>query len=93
MEIRKETRKNLGADLFNKFWPNEPKAPETIDVFVRDYSPKGDSLEVDCDYIASKYGEATVENARKFFEYRDSVHDQEEAEHLEAECVGQVIKD
>lgn len=92
MEIRKETRKNISDDFFNKFWPNEPKAPQTFDVFVRDYSPKGESLEVDCEYIARKYGEATEENARKFFEYRDSVHDQEEAEHLEAECVGQVIK-
>lgn len=91
MEIRKETRKNISYDF--KFWPNEPKPPQTFDVFVRDYSPKGDSLEVDCEYIARKYGEATEENARKFFEYRDSVHDQEEAEHLEAECVGQVIKD
>ena len=93
MEIRKETRKNGSADLFNELWPNEPKIPETYDVFVRDNSTKGDILEVDCLLIARKYGEATVENARKFFEYRDSVHEQEEAEQLEAECVGQVIKD
>lgn len=93
MEIRKETRKNTAADLLNELWPNEPKIPETYDVFVCDSSTKGDVLEVDCEYIASKYGAATEENARKYFEYRDSVHGQEEAEYLEAECVGQVLKD
>lgn len=33
------------------------------DVYVND-----DGREVDCDYISRKYGEATSENAQKFFD-------------------------
>lgn len=83
--IKKETRKNQAADLFNSFWPDQPTA-KNYDVFVRDYSPKGDILEVDCDFIARKYGEATIENAQKFFDKRDAEHDVEEKEILEADC-------
>ncbi len=86
--IRKETRENPHDSL----WPDYP-TKKNYDVFVRDHSPKGDVLEVDCDFITRKYGSATVKNARKFFDYRDSVHDLEEAEELECQCVGQVIMD
>lgn len=83
-EIRIEERVNPAASLAS-LWPDYPQPPKTYKVFVRDFSPKNDVLEVDCKYIAEKYGEATIENAKKYFEFRDSVHDQEEQEELYAE--------
>lgn len=83
-KIRIEERENPAASLAS-LWPDYPQPPKTHKVFVRDFSPKNDVLEVDCDYIAKKYGEATIENAKKYFDFRDSVHDQEEQEELDAD--------
>lgn len=84
-EIRIEERNNQAASLMAKLWPDYPQPPKTYKVFVRDFSPKDDVLEVDCDYIERKYGAATIENARKYFEFRDSIHDSEEQEILDAD--------
>lgn len=83
-EIRIEERENPAAWIAH-LWPDYPQPPKTYKVFVRDFSPKDDVLEVGCDYIEEKYGAATVENARKYFEFRDSVHDSEEQEILDAD--------
>lgn len=83
-EIRIEERENP-ATLIAHLWPDYPQPPKTYKVFVRDFSPKNDVLEVGCDFIARKYGEATIENAQKYFDFRDSVHDQEEQEELDAD--------
>ena len=83
-EIRIEERENP-ATSFDSLWPDYPQPPKTYKVFVRDFSPKNDVLEVDCDYIAKKYCEDTIENAKKYFDFRDSVHDLEEQEELDAD--------
>ena len=84
-EIRIEERNNQAASLMANLWPDYPQPEKTLKVFVRDFSPKDDILEVDCNYIERKYGAATIENARKYFEFRDSVHDSEEQEILDAD--------
>lgn len=82
-EIRIEERTATGLA---HLWPDYPAQPsKTYKVFVRNFSPKDDVLEVDCDYIERKYGAATIENAKKYFEFRDSVHDSEEQEILDAD--------
>ena len=87
-----EERENPAASLAS-LWPDYPQPPKTYKVFVRDYTPRTDlgepkSLktdEVDCDYIARKYGEATVENAILYFDLCDSTRDEDEKEILEAD--------
>lgn len=49
-------------DTLSQLW-NMPDLSHDYKVFVND-----DGREVDYDYISRKYGEATAENAQKFFD-------------------------
>lgn len=83
--IKTETRNNAAYDLAKTCgWPLPEK---TYEVFVNE-----DGHEVDCKYIALHYGEATEENAAKYFAESQAAREAEEEELLEAECVGQVLK-
>jgi len=59
--IKTETR-HFEEDGWNKFW-NLPDRSHDYNVFVND-----DGREVDYDFVERKYGEATEENAQKFFD-------------------------
>lgn len=58
--IKTETRHY--TDTLSQLW-NLPDSSRDYKVFVN-----GDGREVDYDYISQKYGEATEENAQKFFD-------------------------
>lgn len=82
--IKTEIRENPAFEVFTAWdWETE----KTEKVFVDE-----EGREVSYKFIADHYGEATEENAAKFFAERKAAEPAEEAEHLEAECVGQVLK-
>lgn len=81
--IKTEIRENSAFEAFTAWgWKTEKNEK----VFVDE-----EGHEVSYKYIADHYGEATEENAEKFFAERKAAEPAEEAEHLEAECVGQVL--
>lgn len=67
--ITTETRNNPAYDLCLAWGWTLPE--KTYKVFVNE-----DGQEVDCDYIARHYGEATEENAQKYFDEQEK--DEEE---------------
>lgn len=82
--IKSEIRENTAFELFSSWgWETE----KTEKVFVDD-----EGREVGYDYIAYHYGAATEDNAAKYFAERKAAEPAEEAEQLDAECVGQVLK-
>lgn len=83
--IKTEIRENPAFEAFTAWgWETEKTEKK---VFVDE-----EGREVSYKFIADHYGEATEENAAKFFAERKAAEPAEEAEHLEAECVGQVLK-
>ena len=82
--IKTEIRENPAFETFTAWgWETEKTEKMFVDEEGREVSYK---------FIADHYGEATEENAAKFFAERKAAEPAEEAEHLEAECVGQVLK-
>lgn len=82
--IKTEIRENPAFEAFSAWgWETE----KTEKVFVDD-----EGREVSYKYIADHYGAATEDNAAKFFAERKAAEPAEEAELLDAECVGQVLK-
>lgn len=82
--IKTEIRENPAFEAFSAWgWETE----KTEKVFVDE-----EGREVSYKYIADHYGAATEDNAAKFFAERKAAEPAEEAELLDAECVGQVLK-
>lgn len=82
--IKTEIRENPAFEAFTAWgWETQKNEKVFVDEEGREVSYK---------YIADHYGAATEENAAKYFAARKVAEPIEEAEQLEADCVGQVIR-